>query len=75
MAHQIDEVGGTAKGGEEGYGSFEFEQWISSNGFNSIKQAFIDRDMNTLNTLNMDNNTNFVSLMSDYQLFFMNKKE
>ena len=65
MASQVE--GCTSKGGEEGSASFDFETWIIQNEFECIKSAFIERKMNKLDTLSMDN-TNFVSLLSDYRV-------
>ena len=45
--------------------SFDFDKWIIQNGLQSIKDAFIEHDMITPNTMNMVDNTNFASLMSD----------
>ena len=56
MTNQVNE---TLKIGEEGFLSFDFDEWI--------KIAFVEKDMVTLNTLTMDN-TNFVSIMSDYRI-------
>ena len=62
MASQL---GQSLKAGEEGSGAFDFEKWITRNGFQSIKDVFIEKDMNTLNTLTMENK-NFSTLVSDY---------
>ena len=54
----------TLNEGQEGDSSFNFGAWINENGFESIKDVFIDNDMCTLNTLSMTND-NFGKLMSD----------
>eukprot|EP01084_Bolivina_argentea_P196211 336384_1 len=66
MANQV--LNETSATGEEGNKAFNFNQWITKHGLTAIKNAFIERDMNTLNTINMVDNKNFAALMSDYRV-------
>lgn len=53
--------------GEQEREPFDFNQWIIEFELLDIKQCFIEHNMNTLGTLNMDNN-NFSGLMIDEKI-------
>ena len=66
MANQINET--SQSGEQEGDASFDFDKWLKQYGLQTIKDAFVEHDMTTLNTINMNNNKNFSSLMSDIRI-------
>eukprot|EP01083_Nonionella_stella_P065360 171193_1 len=65
MALQLDEADTTKSG--EGNGLFDFERWVCKYSLTAIKDCFVENDMTTLNTLNMDND-NFSKLMQDQRV-------
>eukprot|EP01083_Nonionella_stella_P269534 912123_1 len=65
MAQQLLENDTTTSG--EGDGLFDFERWIRKHNLTEIQACFIEHDMNTLNTLSMDND-NLSTLMQDQRV-------
>eukprot|EP01084_Bolivina_argentea_P279368 477595_1 len=53
---------------EENSYTFIFDDWIKKNKFEDIKQVFTDYNITTIDTLDINNNANFLKMLSDSRI-------